>query len=217
MFFLSICKILEDSYLFCYCFKAGRASCATPAIGTVQVCCYSRSCLWRDALPLGAGRRRCLSPPAHAIVRPAVISKGLTASQRWCCHPPGLPARCTVVVSDQGGLKEAVLAPAAASVSLSFWVSAPKQHGWRSREKGMTETHAGNESVSFPSLPHPENARPLRKSPHFLRKLTACRERVPLGRGAEQNPVWQTTLVLTVMVKTMQVNPTALCPTSLLL
>jgi len=45
----------------------------------------------------------------------------------------------------------------------------------------------------------------------------ACQERVPLLGGKAKTRVWQTTVVMIVMVKTMQVNPTALCPTSPLL
>lgn len=87
-------KFWKTVFSFGYCFKA--VDCATLATNTVQVS------LERHFAP---GAVIIFHLTAHYVAWQVVGSKGLTASQRWCCNPPGLPARCTVVSDGGGGVE----------------------------------------------------------------------------------------------------------------
>lgn len=112
--------------------KAGRIdSTKLPTDAKQAYClrCYLRGkhclLLWSAVITSHAAVCQVVWQPFDA----AVASKGLTASQRCCCNPPGLPACCTVVVSDRGVLEEAALAVAAASVTSVILGFCFQQHG----------------------------------------------------------------------------------------
>lgn len=104
-FILSTGKILKDDFLFCYCLKASRIDSTKPPADAKQVCClrcYDRGkrclLLWSAVITFRAAVHHVI----WQLFGVAVASEELTASQQCCCNPPGLPACCTVVVSDRG-------------------------------------------------------------------------------------------------------------------